>query len=80
MVGAKPGIQGKKKKKKATSETPKQDVVDSPRPAPTPKSTPAVPISKKALKRAKAKEKKAADDELDQALAELSLKCVCVLC
>ena len=76
MTGAKPGIQSKKKKKKAISETPKTDVADSPRPAPTPKSTPAVPISKKALKRAKAKEKKAADDELDQALAELSLKCV----
>ena len=51
-------------------------MVETPRQAPTPKSTPAVPVSKKALKRAKAKEKKAADDELDQALAELSLKCV----
>ncbi|KAJ3542667.1 hypothetical protein NMY22_g3426 [Coprinellus aureogranulatus] len=64
----------KKKKKKATSETPKSGAAESPRPISTPKPTPAVPFSKKALKRAKAKEKKAADEELDQALAELSLK------
>lgn len=31
---------------------------------------------KKALKKAKAREKKAGNDELDQALAELSIKCV----
>lgn len=40
-------------------------------------STPAPPViknEKKALKKAKAKEKKAANDELEEALAELSLK------
>ncbi|KAF8075761.1 transcriptional repressor TCF25-domain-containing protein [Lyophyllum atratum] len=65
-----PAKSRKKKKSKKKSEAP----------TPTPKSTPAIPTpsivknEKKAVKKAKAKEKKAADDELDQALAELSLK------
>lgn len=37
-------------------------------------TAPLVKNEKKALKKAKAKEKKAANDELDQALAELSIK------
>lgn len=40
---------------------------------------PAVKNEKKALKKAKAKEKKAANDELDQALAELSIQYGCFM-
>ncbi|KAF9008626.1 DUF654-domain-containing protein [Hymenopellis radicata] len=61
----------KKKKKTATG-------VDSPRVStPTPKSPappPVVKNEKKAAKKAKAKARKAGNDELDEALAELSLK------
>ncbi|KAF6754099.1 transcriptional repressor TCF25-domain-containing protein [Ephemerocybe angulata] len=64
----------KKKKKVTTTESPKPVVVETPPPSHTPKATPTPAASKKALKKAKAKEKKAANDELDQALAELSLK------
>ncbi|EAU82353.2 cytoplasmic protein [Coprinopsis cinerea okayama7 len=65
----------KSKKKKKKAGTP---VVESPKPAstPPPKSTPTptAKSEKKALKRAKQKEKKAADDELEQALKELAIK------
>lgn len=40
----------------------------------TPVTLPIAKNEKKALKKAKAKEKKAGNDELDEALAELSLR------
>jgi len=44
-------------------------------------STPVAPVrnEKKALKKARAREKKAANDELDKALAELSIQYVFVM-
>ena len=50
----------------ATKESTKQSQMTAP--------VPTVKNEKKALKKAKAKEKKAANDELDQALAELSMQ------
>ena len=50
----------------ATKESTKQSRTTAP--------APAVKNEKKALKKAKAREKKAANDELDQALAELSIQ------
>lgn len=64
-------FQSKKKKKKPTTTEPSKSSTPVP-------SKPVITITakseKKALKKAKAKEKKAADDELEQALKELSIK------
>ncbi|KAK0231553.1 transcriptional repressor TCF25-domain-containing protein [Armillaria fumosa] len=61
-----------KKKKKATSIA--ATAVDTP-PKLSRSSTPTVRNEKKAAKKAKAKARKADKDELDEVLAELSLKC-----
>ncbi|KAJ3498394.1 hypothetical protein NLJ89_g10226 [Agrocybe chaxingu] len=67
-----------KKKKKKTTEpnlaSPPPAVKDTPKSTRT--STPSAPAKneKRALKKAKAKERKAANEELDQALAELSIQ------
>ncbi|KAH6899484.1 cytoplasmic protein [Coprinopsis sp. MPI-PUGE-AT-0042] len=68
----------KSKKKKKKNTTALAEVPDAPKQASTSASkavSTATPKNeKKALKKAKAKEKKAADDELEQALKELSVK------
>ncbi|PFH47324.1 hypothetical protein AMATHDRAFT_67935 [Amanita thiersii Skay4041] len=73
----------KKRKKKTTSAVDTPPVPSHefilPQPPSTskshaPKSSPSAKSERKALKKAKAKEKKSTMDELDQALAELSLK------
>jgi hypothetical protein len=75
--------QPKKKKKSAPVESTSVFETLSPDVSPpkesakqsrTTTSVPAVRNEKKALKKAKAKEKKAVNDELDQALAELSIQ------
>ena len=75
--------QSKKKKKKTVQTTTsvadvsadKETSKDVPGPTSTP--TPVAPRNeKKAAKKARAKEKKVANDELDQALAELSIQYV----
>ncbi|KAF8972061.1 transcriptional repressor TCF25-domain-containing protein [Flammula alnicola] len=66
-----------KKKKKKPTEGAAVDAPTSKEPAKTTRtSTPVPPVrnEKKALKKARAKEKKAANDELDQVLAELSIQ------
>ncbi|KAF9558199.1 DUF654-domain-containing protein [Agrocybe pediades] len=77
-VSVKKSKKSKKKKKKpaeqsvpAEAPTPKESAKSTPR-----TSTPVAPVrnEKKALKKARAKEKKAANDELDKALAELSIQ------
>lgn len=70
------------KKSKKKKKKPLQTISDAPSIKEPTKSTrtstpiPPVKNEKKALKKARAKEKKAANDELDQVLAELSIQCV----
>ncbi|KAF8148865.1 transcriptional repressor TCF25-domain-containing protein [Crassisporium funariophilum] len=66
----------KKKKKPITAEIANPDVAKVKESTKTSRTSTPPPVrnEKKALKKAKAKEKKAANDELDQALAELSLQ------
>jgi hypothetical protein len=73
----------KKKKRKAAEFTVSETSVimeSPPRSSRTTSQTsqtpPQLKANKKAIKKAKAREKKAGKDELDQALAELSVKCV----
>jgi hypothetical protein len=82
-------FQSKKKKKPTTSEstsvieTLAQDVSTTKEATKQKRTTtpvPAVKNEKKALKKAKAREKKAANDELDQVLAELSIQYGFMLC
>ncbi|KIK05427.1 hypothetical protein K443DRAFT_353509 [Laccaria amethystina LaAM-08-1] len=65
-----------KKKKKKPVEISSKETEEVEPVKPSRAGTTALPVKneKKALKKAKAKEKKAANDELDQALAELSIK------
>jgi hypothetical protein len=70
-------IEQKKKKKKTATASAAPEVETTPsklQRSSTPATPPSVKNEKKALKKAKAKEKKAGNDELDEALAELSLK------
>ncbi|KIM42652.1 hypothetical protein M413DRAFT_444337 [Hebeloma cylindrosporum] len=65
----------KKKKKKPPQAAPDaQSIKDSTKSTRTSTPVPPVKNEKKALKKARAKEKKAANDELDQVLAELSIQ------
>jgi hypothetical protein len=69
----------KKSKKKKKSPQPTSDAPSIKEPTKSTRmNTPIPPVKneKKALKKARAKEKKAANDELDQVLAELSIQCV----
>ncbi|KAF9457388.1 transcriptional repressor TCF25-domain-containing protein [Collybia nuda] len=74
----KPAKSRKKKKKKKTASPEVATAVSPPgTPKPVknaPMATPPVKNEKKALKKARAREKKAVNDELDKALAELSIK------
>jgi len=73
-------VVGKSKKKKKKPPQPAPDAPSIKEPAKSTRtSTPIAHVvknEKKALKKARAKEKKAANDELDQVLAELSIQCV----
>ncbi|CAK5280023.1 unnamed protein product [Mycena citricolor] len=70
----KPKSKKKKKKKPSSAAAPAPAPVATPRPHGRHHLRPAPKNEKKAAKKAKARERKAGKDEIDQALAELSIK------